>query len=86
MKRMLSRDRQQLSGLDKQTADQPFKSEFDEAPAGAPTTIATPDNGAQSPSSASSSEPKPKARAFGEVLNHPLDVYFALSMASSSAC
>ena len=83
---MLSRDRQQLSGLDKQTADQPFKSEFDEAPAGAPTTIATPDNGAQSPSSASSSEPKPKARAFGEVLNHPLDVYFALSMASSSAC
>ncbi|KAK9817551.1 hypothetical protein WJX74_004264 [Apatococcus lobatus] len=66
VKRMLSRDRQQLSGLNQTTADQPFKSEFDEAPAGAPTTTATPDNGAQSPSSGENSQPSPKPRAFGQ--------------------
>ena len=72
VKRMLSRDRQQLSGLDKKSAEQPFKSEFDEAPAGQPSTSATPDNGSASPSSGSNSQPSPKPRAFGRCLPVPL--------------
>ncbi len=65
VKRMLNRDRQQLSGIGKEQAERSFKSEFAEAPAGKPSTSATPDNGGASPSSGDNPAPSPKPRAFG---------------------
>lgn len=71
VKRMLSRDRQQLSGLPKEQADKPFKSEFEEAPQGPPSTSATPDNGGASPSSGNNSQKPSRPRPFGTCLKFP---------------